>query len=151
MSKKYGFFGVLILCAVLTFSSCNFFTSYVDIDNITNELDTALCNEYGLSLTDCATIIKGHMDVAGQDPCIQLTFCISEDELINCLDDKWVTEESIGLEFVEGQPCEKSYYRPDQEGEYCRDAYIYHTRADDNGEILVLFYGSNPSMSWINS
>ena len=149
MSKRYGFLGVLILCAVLTFSSCSFFTSYADIDHITNELDTALCNEYGLSLTDRATIMKGHMDIAGQDPCIQLTFRISEDELINCLDDKWAEDARIGDESIEGQPCEKSYYRPNQAGKYGRDAYIYHTRADDHGEIFVFFYGSNPSMRWI--
>lgn len=149
MRKRCRVFSMLIICAVLALSSCQFFTSYVDIDGVTTELSTALHNEYGLILTDSDTIIGGHMDVSGKDPCVQVVFCISENDLPERLDDKWIIEDVIGPE-IEGQPCIKSYYRPAQENKFCRDAYLYHTSANDNGEILVLFDGANPSMSWIN-
>lgn len=124
-----------------------FHTKTVEFTEIGVKLDQALIREYGLDLDESVEILEGSLSKGGQDPNVKITFRISKDKLEQCMDEKWNINPNVGTS-INGKESEKSYYRPSQDT-YQRYGELFHTEADENGEMLVLFWGSNPSSSWI--
>ncbi len=149
MIKKIVAICLVILSFSIVLSGCDFFTSYFELDGISDNMSEAITEHYGLTIPQTAEFVRGHIDKGFRDPCIIVVFRVPQNDLRLAMDSEWIVEEYVS-NTIDGVRSDQCYFRAGKQDKYQRHAQLFVTKADENGNVLVMLDGANPSTNWID-
>lgn len=149
MIKKIVAICLVILSFSIVLSGCDFFTSYFELDSISNSMSEAIAEHYGLTIPDTAEFVRGHIDKGFRDPCIIVVFRVPQNDLRLAMDGEWIVDEYVSTT-IDGVRSEQCYFRAGEQDKYQRHAQLFVTSSDENGNVLVMLDGANPGTDWLD-
>ena len=149
MIKKFSAVCLIILSFLIVLSGCDFFTSYFELDGISDSMHEAVAEHYGLTIPDTAEFVRGHIDKGFRDPCIIIIFRVPQNDLPPAMDGEWNVDEYMSTT-IDGVESEQAYFRAGKQDKYQRHAQLFVTSSDENGNVLVMLDGANPGTNWID-